>query len=255
MSVFHSVTAKVSQLQVHKHQNQNNRIFLPTLLFTWCPEKVPDVKQYIILFKEIPLGSDDEEDAPVQSAYFVRQRHDTKREKYLDLRQSICSLSQCTLPCREYHMHRQQGIPLGVHALLWWPVLIRARRLCFHPSETDASARKLWSLLWHVPPAMRRDWGKHGRGADSCRCLQSAGMPDGVLIDFLVLSQSFITTSPSRCQRVCSGGLISLDSRQPKPFSDEHLLLACLRFDLWTRVVRGTVFGQRNADNGGDWKI
>lgn len=46
---------------------------------------MPDVKQCIILFKEIPLGLDDEEDAPVQNAYFVRQKLDTEREKYLDL--------------------------------------------------------------------------------------------------------------------------------------------------------------------------
>lgn len=109
----------------------------PSCFSTWSPEKVPDVKQCIILFKEIPLGLDDEEDAPVQNAYFVRQKHDTEREKYLDLWQSICTLSQCALPCWEYHMHRQQGIPLGVHALLWWPVLIRARLLCFHPSDTE----------------------------------------------------------------------------------------------------------------------
>lgn len=109
----------------------------PSCFSTWSPEKVPDVKQCIILFKEIPLGLYDEEDAPVQNAYFVRQKHDTEREKYLDLWQSICPLSQCALPCWEYHMHRQQGIPLGVHALLWWPVLIRARLLCFHPSDTE----------------------------------------------------------------------------------------------------------------------
>lgn len=84
------------------------------------------------------------------------------------------------------------GFPPSVHA----SVVIFAHCLCFHSSDLNIYRPlcwDLWSLVWLVPQAMQG-----GRGSvDSCWCPQSAGVPDGVLIDFLVLSKFYIAASPT----------------------------------------------------------
>lgn len=142
-----------------------------------------------------------------------------------------------------------------MHALLWWPVLICARCLCFHqnPTAIDSSS-ELWSLVWLVPQAMQRDRGKHGGGVDSCWRLQSAGMPDGVLIDFLVLSQIFITASPSRCQRSSlkelSFGLGTTQKKKKNP--QMSTCYPCARGLIYERKSSRVQFLTAEADNGGD---
>ncbi len=89
-------------------------------------------------------------------------------------------------------MHRQDGVPSSEHAV----VVICAHCLCFHPSDLNAYrplCLDLWSLVWLVPQAVQGDRGS----VDSCWCPQSVGVPDGVLIDFLVLSKFYITVSPT----------------------------------------------------------
>ena len=77
----------------------------------------------------------------------------------------------------------------------------------------------------------RRTEGKHS----SCS-LQSVGVPDGLLIDFLVLSQFFITASLSW---VCDAGLVfwTLVST---------FCLCSWGSGLWREVIKGTVFDRRN---------
>lgn len=59
------------------------------------------------------------------------------------------------------------------------------------------------------------------------------GMPDGLLIDFLVLSQSFITTSPSRCQRCAAEDLsFGLTPAKKKKKNPPQMSTCYLRFDL-----------------------
>lgn len=88
---------------------------------------------------------------------------------------------------------------------------------------------------------------------DSCRRLRSAGMADGFLIDFLVLSQFFITTSPSPWQRYAAEGLIFWTRASQILLSGA---LAC------TRVLWGLIYERKSwsvqfltaeADNGGGW--
>lgn len=101
-------------------------------------------------------------------------------------------------------------------------VLIRARwRFRVHPSDNYRSLRTgAAATSVSVPQAMQRDEGKHSGGVDSSRRLQSARMPDGFLIDFLVLSQFFITSSSFLCQRCAD---LSLGLAPAKSSSDEHL--------------------------------
>lgn len=90
-------------------------------------------------------------------------------------------------------------------------------KACFHPSESTVDpptppVQSCGHLCGSSLRLCRGTEGKHGRDRDGCRCLQSAGMPDGVLIDFLALSQFFITPSPSWCQRCAAEDLCFWDS-------------------------------------------
>lgn len=147
-------------------------------------------------------------------------------------------------------MHRKEGIPRSVSALLWRPALICARCLCFHSSQSDnyrPLCSELLSLVWLVPQAVQTGRGKHGGGIDSCRCLQSAGMPDGFLIDFLVLPQFFIPTSPARCQR-CAAEDSSL-GQNPAQMSTCY---SCARGLIYEWKSSRVQFLTAEADNGGD---
>lgn len=121
------------------------------------------------------------------------------------------------------------GIPWSECILLWWAVLICAHRLWFHPSELDnyrSLCSEPWSLLWRTFRLRRGNKGKHSRGVDSCWCLQSARMADGFLIDFLVLSQFVITTSPTLCQR-CAAVDLSFWTRASQILTRRGLVYSC----------------------------
>lgn len=70
---------------------------------------------------------------------------------------------------------------------------------------------ELWpSLRWCTGTA-----GQHGGSGDSSSCLQSAVMPDGVLIDYLAVSHPFITSSPCWTPEVNGRGLCVSDPPHP----------------------------------------
>lgn len=149
-------------------------------------------------------------------------------------------------------MHRWGGIPLSECILLQWFVPICASCLCFHPSELDnhrSLCSGLWSLLWLSLRLCRGNKGNSG-GADSCWCLQSAGMADGFLIDFLVLSQFFITTSPSLCQR-CAAEDLSFGLTPAK--SSWALVNSCAWGLIYGQKSSRVQFLTAEADNGGWW--
>lgn len=102
-------------------------------------------------------------------------------------------------PCLECAQARrrflQRGHFTGFHRLI-------CTNLCRLPLLHWSQPASYGSLLsaglcslcgW--PQSKQWDRGTHSGGADSCWCLQSAGTPDGGLIDSLVVSQFFITTS------------------------------------------------------------
>ncbi|KAA8585931.1 hypothetical protein FQN60_007500, partial [Etheostoma spectabile] len=79
-----------------------------------------------------------------------------------------------------------------------------------------------------IPQAMHKDQGKNSGGrVDSCWCLQSAWMPDGFRIDFLVLFQFFTANLSLLVEEVCSRGL-GFGLASANSSLDEHLLLMCL---------------------------
>lgn len=114
----------------------------------------------------------------------------------------------CTLPCWEYSTHRNSWYSPECTCIS----LVGCTDLCTLPllPQTAIDPSVVVVTCAAVPQATQRDRGKHSRGVDSCWCLQSAAMPDGFPIDFLVLSQFFFTTSPLRCQRCAAEDFLLL---------------------------------------------
>lgn len=85
---------------------------------------------------------------------------------------------------------------------------------------------ELWpSLRWCTGTA-----GQHGGSGDSSSCLQSAVMPDGVLIDYLAVSHPFITSSPCWTPEVNGRGLCV---SEPPPPTLPPLPLVTAALDVW----------------------
>lgn len=108
-----------------------------------------------------------------------------------------------------------------------------------------------------VPQAKQWDSGNHSERGDSCWCLQSAGLPDGFLIDFLVLSQFFTTPHPPTplflsVSELCCAGLIFWTCAS-------HVLLRwalvywCAWGVIYERKSSRVQFLTAGPDNGGDW--
>lgn len=130
-------------------------------------------------------------------------------------------------------MHRR-GSVLPYESLCW--VVLISFGVHLLGSE---NYRFLWSaaVVTSVAAlqALQGVQGEHSGGADGCRCLQAAGMPDGFLIDSLVLFKFFITSSFYVCQR-CSAEGLSFGLAPAKSSSDEYLYTCVLW--VWFMNVR-----------------
>lgn len=115
-----------------------------------------------------------------------------------------------------------------------------------NPSELDnyrSLCSEPWSLVWLVPQAVQRDYGKHSRGIDSCLspdCWDARWLPDWFSGPLPIVYRHFSLS----VSEVCSRGRIFWTCA--KSFSVMNLLLTCLRFDLWTEVIKSTVFDSRS---------
>ena len=160
-----------------------------------------------------------------------------------------------------------QGVPLEqMHITL---VLTRARRLCFHSSELDNYRSLGWSCGHSCELSHRPCRGNKGNAAEEYTVVGGVsrvlGWQMAFLIDFLVLSQFFITTSPSPCRRCAaqdlSFGLLPAESssllllllRERRGEREGALVYSQAWGLIYERKSSSVQFLTANADNGGGW--
>lgn len=154
------------------------------------------------------------------------------------------------LPCWEYASHRQVRYSLECACI----TLVACTDLCtlpVFPSEPDSYRLLFRAVVTCVvgpsgyAEGQRETWRRRRQLLASPECWDARWCPDwfsGSLPNLyhrlsLTMSEVFIE------------GIIFwtwYHSKKKKKPSDEHLLPVCSRFDLWTEVIKSTVFDSRS---------